>query len=101
ELADPVELEPPPSKMELVPDIDVMPELQLELTGLRPPGSISVAPSGMPVPDPVAPLEPSMPSGEVAPRPDVVVALCAWGAPQPNSIAAAMRGKSLTERLHC
>jgi hypothetical protein len=47
--------------------------------GLKPPGSISVAPSGIPVGlfDPLDALEPGMPSGEVAPRPDVVIALCA------------------------
>jgi hypothetical protein len=111
-----VEPNPPPSKTELVTGVEVMPDpldddiaefdeplvLQFDIgAGLRPPGSISVAPSGMPVPpfDPVATLEPSMPSGEVAPRPDVVVALCAWAAPQPNRTAAAMRGQILMEFL--
>ena len=119
EPADPVEPNPLPSKVEFVPpDIEVIPDplvpespeneaplaLQFELAvELRPPGSISVAPSGMPVPpfDPVAALAPSMPSGEVAPRPDVIIALCAWAAPQPNRITATMRGKSLMERLRC
>ncbi len=66
ELIDPIALDPPPSKVELVlPDIDVIPDpldpespeyeaplvLQFELAvGLRPPGSTSVAPSGIPVP---------------------------------------------------
>jgi len=85
ELIDPIALDPPPSKVELVlPDIDVIPDpfdpespeyeaplvLQFELAvGLRPPGSISVAPNGMPVPlfDPVDVVEPSIPSGDVAP----------------------------------
>jgi hypothetical protein len=115
-----VEPNPPPSKTEPATGVEAIPDpldpvipedipenvdplaLQFEIgAGLRPPGSISVAPSGMPVPpfDPVATLEPSMPSGEVAPRPDVVIALCAWAAPQPNRTAAAMRGKSLMELL--
>jgi hypothetical protein len=118
-----VELNPPPSKTEpvlgivAIPDpLDpVMPEdipeyvadplaLQFETgAGLKPPGSISVAPSGMPVPlfDPLDELEPSIPSGEVAPIPGVPIALCAWAAPQPKRTAAAMRGKSLMERLRC
>ena len=98
ELIDPVELNPLPSKVEFVPDIEVIPDpldpespeyeeplaLQVELAvGLRPPGSISVAPSGMPVPlfDPVDTLEPSMPSGDVAPMAEpmagMLVGLCA------------------------
>jgi hypothetical protein len=95
ELIDPVELNPLPSKVEFVPDIEVIPDpldpespeplaLQFELAvGLRPPGSISVAPNGMPVPpfDPVDVLEPSMPSGDVAPMAEPMdgmpVGLCA------------------------
>jgi hypothetical protein len=98
ELTEPVELNPPPSKLEFVPDIEAIPDpldpespeyeeplaLQVELAvGLRPPGSISVAPSGMPVPpfDPVGALEPSMPSGDVAPMAEPMagmpVGLCA------------------------
>ena len=95
EFIDPVELNPLPSKVEFVlPDVDVIPDpldpespeyeaplaLQFELAvGLRPPGSISVAPSGMPVPpfDPVDVLEPSMPSGDVAPMAEVPIMLCA------------------------
>jgi hypothetical protein len=98
ELIDPVELNPLPSKVEFVPDIEVIPDpldpespeyeaplaLQFELAvGLNPPGSISVAPNGMPVPpfDPVDVLEPSMPSGDVAPMAEPVagmlVGLCA------------------------
>jgi len=52
--------------------------------GLNPPGSISVAPSGTPVPP--SELEPSIPSGEVAPIPGTVVALWARAAPQPSRI---------------
>jgi hypothetical protein len=84
--------------VEFVPDIEVIPDpldpespeyeeplaLQLELAvELSPPGSISVAPSGMPVPlfDPVDVLEPSIPSGDVAPiaepMVEVLVGLCA------------------------
>jgi hypothetical protein len=93
-----VEPNPPPSKTEPVTDVETIPDpldpvvpedipenadplvLQFETgAGLKPPGSISVAPSGIPVAlfDPLDALEPSMPSGEVAPRPDVVIALCA------------------------
>jgi hypothetical protein len=93
-----VEPNPPPSKIEPVTDVEAIPDpldpvvpedipenadplvLQFETgAGLKPPGSISVAPSGIPVGlfDPLDALEPSMPSGEVAPRPDVVIALCA------------------------
>jgi hypothetical protein len=99
ELIDPLELNPLPSKVEFVlPDVVVIPDpldpespeneeplaLQVELAvELRPPGSISVAPSGMPVPlfDPVDTLEPSMPSGDVAPMAEpmagMLIGLCA------------------------
>jgi len=65
--------------------------------GLRPPGSISVAPSGIPVAlfDPLDALEPSTPSGEVAPIPGTVITLCACAAPQPSRTTAAMREKIL------
>jgi hypothetical protein len=122
-----VEPNPPPSKaeptgIEAIPDplSPVMPEdipeyaadplvLQFEIgAGLKPPGSISVAPSGIPVVlfDPPDALEPSIPSGDVAsgdvvPMPAPVIALCAWAAPLPNRTAAAKRGKSLIERLRC
>ena len=118
-----VETNPPPSKaeptaVEAIPDplSPITPEdipeyaadplaLQFEVgAGLKPPGSISVAPSGIPVvllPDA---LGPSIPSGDVAnedvvPMPAPVIALCAWAAPLPNRTAAAMRSKSLIERL--
>jgi hypothetical protein len=116
ELADPqteavVEPNPPPSKVELAADIDAMadplalvipediPEdedpLALQIApdaGLSPPGSTSVAPSGMPVMlfDPEDTLEPTMPRGEVAGIPGVVIGLCACAALQPSRIAAAM-----------
>ncbi|MEI9401810.1 hypothetical protein [Mesorhizobium argentiipisi] len=57
---------PPPSKVEQVVPIAV----------LTPPGSISVAPRGMPVLDAPEPLDPGMPSGEVAPD-DSVLIVCA------------------------
>jgi len=67
--------------------------------GLKPPGSISVAPSEIPVPlfNPLAALEPGMPSGDVGPRPDGVITLCACAAVQPNRMTAATRGKTLME----
>jgi hypothetical protein len=100
-----VEPNPPPSKLELVIGIDVMPDpfmLQFETgAGLNPPGSISVAPSGIPVPlfDPVDMLGPSMPSGEVAPMPGVVIELCACAAVEPKRTTAVMMGKTLIELL--
>jgi hypothetical protein len=119
-----VEPNPPPSKAEPIgiPDPldpfipEDIPEYvaeplvsQLEIgAGLKPPGSISVAPSGIPVVlfDPPDALEPSIPSGDVAsgevvPMPAPVIALCAWTAPQPNRMAAARRGNILMERLRC
>jgi hypothetical protein len=96
-----VEPNPPPSKaeptvVEAIPDplSPVTPEdipeyaplvLQFETgAGLKPPGSISVAPSGIPVVlfDPPDALGPSIPSGDVAsgdvvPMPAPVIALCA------------------------
>lgn len=120
--AEPVELNPPPSKVEPMPGVEPMPDaldpvmpadipefadplaLQFESgAGLKPPGSISVAPSGIPVGlfDSLAALAPGTPSGDVAPMPPLVIGLCAFAAPQPNSTAATMRGESLMERLRC
>ena len=111
-----VEPKPPPSKVEPVPGIEPMPDalepampedipefadppvLQFESgAGLKPPGSISVAPSGIPEAlfDPLNALEPIIPSGDVAPMGALVVAFCAWAEPQPNRIATAMRDKTL------
>jgi hypothetical protein len=92
EVVDAVVVDPPPSNVELVPviEVELMPivaatePLLPEVTdsddpvdghGLKPPGSISVAPIGMPVP--LEPLEPGMPSGDVAPIPGVTVVPCA------------------------
>jgi hypothetical protein len=118
-----VEPNPPPSKVEPMVGVEprpdaldpVMPEdipelaanplaLQFESgAGLKPPGSISVAPSGIPVGlfDPLGALEPGTPSGDVAPMPGLIITLCAWAAPQPNRIAATVRGRSFMERLRC
>jgi hypothetical protein len=59
--------------------------------GLSPPGSISVAPSGIPAP--LAPLEPGTPSGDVAPRPGAVINVWASAAPQPSAVATAITSK--------
>ena len=124
-----VEPNPPPSKVEPMvevvptPDVEPMPDaldpimpedvpelavnplvLQFESgAGLKPPGSISVAPSGIPVGlfDPLDALEPGTPSGDVAPMPPLVIGICAFAAPQPNRIVATTRGKSRMERLRC
>jgi hypothetical protein len=77
-VAEPPAGRPPPSKVEVVPVVPVVPGEVVPVTpseelpalqvatgaGLKPPGSISVAPSGMPVP--VDPIEPGTPSGDVA-----------------------------------
>ena len=91
---------PPPSNVPLVPvDEPLLVEITgaLDGHGLRPPGSISVAPSGIPVMvGELAPSgrvgfeavpEPGMPSGDVAPIPDVIVVLCACAMSQLNAIA--------------
>lgn len=75
---------PPPSKVEedvddnvaLVPFVEAV-ALQAELgAGPRPPGSISVAPSGTPVPFALfVPLVPIVLSGEVAPIPEGLTAV--------------------------
>jgi hypothetical protein len=98
---------PPPSNEELMLELLVTsenPELLVELAepqegdtmGLSPPGSISVAPSGifdpmMPVGSPVLdPPGPSVPSGEVAPMPEVTKAFWAYMGSQPNRIVNAI-----------
>jgi hypothetical protein len=115
EVADPVV--PPPSNVELVPVVDVelmpvvvgMAPLLPDVTdtgdpvdghGLKPPGSISVAPMGMPVPldavepsgrpvlDAVEPPEPGTPSGDVAPIPGVTIVLCASAMSQLSAIVS-------------
>jgi hypothetical protein len=76
---------PPPSKVDAplgVPtaDIDDEPVVQLvSAAWLKPPGSSSVAPSGMVAPElaPIMPPEPGIPSGDVAPIAGVPGALCA------------------------
>jgi hypothetical protein len=113
EVVDPA---PPPSNVEVVPLIPdaappatpdedgenpAQPKL-LELLeplgpigiGPRPPGSIEVAPSGIPVwrgED----VEPRVPSGEVAPIPGVVVTLCAKPTSQLKRIAVAAMNNRL------
>lgn len=116
-----VEPNPPPSKVEPMVDVEpmpdpfnpVMPEDIPELAvnplvlkfesgaGLKPPGSISVAPRGIPVGlfDPLDALEPGTPSGDVGPRPDGLITLCACATVQPNRITAATRDKTLMEVL--
>jgi hypothetical protein len=85
---------PPPSKVEPVPDGEGIPDppgpespeyevalaVQFEAAAeLKPPGSISVAPSGIPVElfNTVDTLDPRMPSGDGAPMPALIIALCA------------------------
>jgi hypothetical protein len=99
---------PPPSNVELVivvpepvvpvpempiadrPDDNPVEQFALG-TALKPPGSISFAPSGMPeMLDVLEAVEPGMPSGEVAGMPGDVVVLfivCAWAMSQLNDIA--------------
>jgi hypothetical protein len=97
EVVDGTAVNPPPSNVEVAPIVIPVPEafipdspeLQFTVTvGLTPPGSISVAPSGMPVP--LDPLGPSVPSGEVAPIAGVLIEVCACPAPQPIRTTAAI-----------
>jgi hypothetical protein len=99
-LLEPIAAIPPPSNGELadIPGPSGIPEgeapgLQLgDSAGLRPPGSISVAPRPMTAPlsrvDAVDPLEAGMPSGEVVCIPELLVELCASAVPQFNNSAA-------------
>lgn len=62
-------------------------EAVLLVVGLKPPGSIEVEPRGIPVGDPEG-VEPTVPSGDVIPRPGVVNTLCAKLASQLSKTAA-------------
>jgi hypothetical protein len=104
----PIPVVPPPSKVELapvaadpacpgasIPEEDMPVVKQLEpLTeeptgaGLKPPGSISVAPSGIPV-GKLEEVEPGMPSGDVTPRPGVPIVLWASAGALLNKSTAA------------
>jgi hypothetical protein len=118
ELADPFAAIPPPSKIDAAPVIvPVVPEALIAYppepdarmpqfgfgAGLKPPGLISVAPNGMPVP--LDPPEPSMPRGEVAPIADGLIELCAWLEPQligTASIAAVItRNRRIADSVAC
>ena len=113
---DPAAATPPPSKVEPVPIVDVVPIIPDEpeypvpakpqlSPGVvaKPPGLISVAPSGSPVGlDPVAALAPGVPSGDVipipgatvVPIPDGPVVVCANAVPPPAIKIAAARARS-------
>jgi hypothetical protein len=93
---EPDDIMPPPSKAEEVDDMLLVPldepvALQVEPgRGPRPPGLISVAPSGMLVPfEPFVPLAPNVPSGEVAPIPEELMVLCALPVAQAQRTARA------------
>jgi hypothetical protein len=86
---EPVPLNPPPSKVELGLELlapsmlreDKPGDEQSALgVGLNPPGSISVAPKGMPVLK-LELLDPGMPSGDVVAIPGVPFMFWAWLAP--------------------
>jgi hypothetical protein len=92
---------PPPSKVGDVDDVVPLAELaalQVELGARpRPPGSISVAPSGTPAPlEPPVTLVPIVPRGEVAPNPDGLMAVWALLAAQVQKIARAAIEKCRT-----
>jgi hypothetical protein len=72
---------PPPSKVPLEGVAQVVSGI-----GLKPPGLISVAPSGMPDGADVE-VAPGMPSGEVAPIAGGLPRFCAWAAPDSVRIA--------------
>jgi hypothetical protein len=105
DVAEPAAATPPPSKVVVAPVVPVVPFVSDDIppdmpsgetfglhvepcTGLKPPGLISVAPSGMPVP--LDPIEPGMPSGDVARSPGVLIVVCACAAPQLIRIAVAI-----------
>jgi hypothetical protein len=97
---------PPPSKVPGMPElvIPVDPVVPQPGSWPKPPGSISVAPSGIPVPvdpadgrivpteppDPVDPIEPGMPRGDVVPNPEGVMTLRACSGVQPNRSTVAI-----------
>jgi hypothetical protein len=115
-IPDVIPVDPPPSKVELVPAVgdpviweaappekDVPVPMQLELLavepsgiGLMPPGLISVAPNGIPVEDP-GEVDPGMPNGDVAPIAGVFSVLCAYPIPQLNDIAIRTSGRRAIE----
>ena len=78
--------------------------------GLKPPGLISVAPNGIPVPVdpsagnvvpvapiiPVEPLMPGMPRGEVAPIPEGGITLCACSGLHPSKTTVAIANAART-----
>ena len=100
-------VDPPPSNVELVPAVadpappgaaipgkDEPVPMQFEPlpvapigAGLRPPGSSSVAPKGIPVGE--LGVEPRVPNGDVVPIAGEVGRLCARPGPQPTRIATA------------
>ena len=108
-----VEPVPPPSNDDVIPGVpeveppaipveDEVPPTQLELldvgpigVGPIPPGSIVVAPSGIPVGEPDE-VEPGIPSGDVSPMPGVVVRLCVRPASQlKRSTTATMNNRRI------
>jgi hypothetical protein len=99
--ARPVEEPAIPMEEEVVP-------MQLELldigpmgVGPIPPGSISVAPSGIPVGEPDA-VEPGIPSGDVSPMPGVFVTLCVRPASElQRNTTAAMNNRRIKPPLVC
>jgi hypothetical protein len=112
DMADPFAAMPPPSKVEvarmIVPVVPAaliayppepgarMPQFGFG-AGLNPPGLISVAPNGMPVP--LAPPEPSGPRGEVAPIALGLIELCAWLGPQLSGIARIAAAITINRRI--
>jgi hypothetical protein len=94
EAAIPIEEEVVPMQLELL-DIGPMG------VGPVPPGSISVAPSGIPVGEPDE-VEPGIPSGDVSPMPDVLVTLCVRPASElQRSTTAAMNNRRIKPPLGC
>jgi hypothetical protein len=109
-------VDPPPSNVELIPVVPDPPTpdaaipgkdepvpMQFEPlavdpigAGLRPPGSSSVAPRGIPVGEPEE-VEPSTPRGDVAPIAGMLVVLCAKLGSQPTRIATTATKKRRIE----
>lgn len=100
ETVEPAALNPPPSNVEL-PLVPAIPDTEVPVgeqppfaAGLKPPGSISVAPNGMPVP-----LDALEPSGDVLPIAEVLVGLWPYAMPQFNEITIRKSKRNLFKPL--
>jgi hypothetical protein len=97
----PDEVVPIPVEDEVLPTQPELLDIGPIGVGPMPPGSIEVAPSGIPVGE-GDDVEPRVPSGDVAPSPGVVMTLCAKPGSQPKRIAVAtMNNRRICTPLSC